>query len=71
MITDYADNLQRLGRIMAAMDVSNASDVEVIIRLKNAIASDRHRWCRALMDRPANGAAGGRPGRLTRSRPPS
>ena len=39
VITDYADNLQRLARIVAAMDVSNASDVEVI-PLKNAIASE-------------------------------
>ncbi|MGP1691028.1 MAG: type II secretion system secretin GspD [Giesbergeria sp.] len=39
VITDYADNLQRLARIVAAMDVSNASDVE-IISLKNAIATD-------------------------------
>ncbi len=30
VITDYADNLQRLARIVAAMDVSNATDVEVI-----------------------------------------
>ncbi|MCW5222349.1 type II secretion system secretin GspD [Verminephrobacter aporrectodeae] len=39
VITDYADNLQRLARIVAAMDVSNASDVEVI-PLHNAVASD-------------------------------
>uniref|UniRef100_UPI00374DDA13 type II secretion system secretin GspD n=1 Tax=Rhodoferax sp. TaxID=50421 RepID=UPI00374DDA13 len=39
VITDYADNLRRIGRIIAAMDVSNASDVE-IIPLKYAIASD-------------------------------
>ncbi len=39
VITDYADNLQRLGRIIAALDVSNASDVE-IIPLKHAIATD-------------------------------
>lgn len=39
VITDYADNLQRLGRIIAAMDVSNASDVE-IIPLRNALAAD-------------------------------
>ena len=39
VITDYADNLRRIGRIVAAMDVSNASDVE-IIPLKYAIASD-------------------------------
>ena len=39
VITDYADNLQRLGKIIAAMDVSNASDVEVIA-LQHAIAAD-------------------------------
>ncbi len=39
IITDYADNLRRLARIIAAMDVSNATDVEVL-PLKHAIASD-------------------------------
>ncbi|MBC7681658.1 MAG: type II secretion system secretin GspD [Ferruginibacter sp.] len=39
VITDYADNLRRLGRIIAAMDVSNATDLE-IIPLKYAIAGD-------------------------------
>ena len=39
IITDYADNLQRMARIIAALDVSNASDIEVI-QLKNAIAID-------------------------------
>jgi general secretion pathway protein D len=39
VITDYADNLQRIARIIAALDVSNASDVEVIA-LKHAIAVD-------------------------------
>ena len=39
VITDYADNLQRMARIIAALDVSNASDVEVIA-LKHAIAVD-------------------------------
>ncbi|MGE0499098.1 MAG: type II secretion system secretin GspD [Ramlibacter sp.] len=39
VITDYADNLQRLGRIIAALDVSNATDVE-ILPLKHALASD-------------------------------
>jgi general secretion pathway protein D len=39
VITDYADNLQRLGRIIAALDVSNATDVEVI-PLRHALASD-------------------------------
>ena len=39
VITDYADNLRRIARIIAAMDVSNATDVEVL-PLKHAIASD-------------------------------
>ncbi len=39
VITDYADNLQRMARIIAAMDVSNASDVEVI-PLSHAVAGD-------------------------------
>ncbi len=39
VITDYADNLQRIARIIAVMDVANATDVE-IIPLQHAIASD-------------------------------
>jgi general secretion pathway protein D len=39
VITDYNDNLQRIGRIVAVLDVPNASDLE-IIPLKHAIASD-------------------------------
>ncbi|WP_137892908.1 type II secretion system secretin GspD [Ramlibacter sp. 2FC] len=39
VITDYTDNLQRLARIIAALDVSNATGVEVI-PLKHAIATD-------------------------------
>ena len=39
VITDYADNLQRLARIIAALDVPNATDIEVI-PLKHTIATD-------------------------------
>ena len=39
VITDYADNLQRLGRIIATLDLPTATDVEVI-GLKHAIALD-------------------------------
>lgn len=39
VITDYADNLQRLGRIIAALDIANASELD-IISLKNALATD-------------------------------
>src|SRR6478752_795492 len=38
VITDYADNLQRMGRIISALDVSNATDVE-ILNLQHALAS--------------------------------
>jgi general secretion pathway protein D len=46
VITDYADNLQRLARIMAAMDVSNATDVEVIPAQARDCLTWR-RWWRA------------------------
>lgn len=39
VITDYAENLQRVGRIIAALDIANATDVEVI-PLQHAVASD-------------------------------
>ena len=64
VITDYADNLQRLARIVAAMDVSNASDVEVI-PLRNAVATDLAPLVARLIDgsgttaAPAAGAAAG------------
>lgn len=56
VITDYADNLQRLARIVAAMDVSNATDVEVI-PLRNAIAADLVPLVSRLIDGGSNGAA--------------
>ena len=39
VITDYGDNLQRIARIIAALDVSHATGVEVV-PLKHAVASD-------------------------------
>ncbi|MDH4465808.1 MAG: secretin N-terminal domain-containing protein, partial [Acidovorax sp.] len=56
VITDYADNLQRLARIVAAMDVSNASDVEVI-PLRNAVAADLAPLVARLIDGGGNGAS--------------
>jgi general secretion pathway protein D len=58
VITDYADNLQRLGRIIAAMDVSTASDVE-IIPLKHAIATDLAPLVARLVE---TGSSAGAPG---------
>ncbi len=57
VITDYADNLQRLARIVAAMDVSNASDVEVI-PLRNAIATDLAPLVARLIDGGSTGTPG-------------
>ncbi len=56
VITDYADNLQRLARIVAAMDVANASDVEVI-PLKNAVAADLAPLVARLIDGGGSAAA--------------
>jgi len=39
VITDYAENLQRIARIVAALDVANATDLEVI-PLQHAVASE-------------------------------
>ena len=65
VITDYADNLRRLGRIIAAMDVANATDVE-IIPLKHAIAADLAPLVLRLMESSAGGA-GGVPGQAADS----
>lgn len=62
VITDYADNLQRIGRIITTLDVANASDVEVI-PLKHAVAIDLAPLVQRLID-PGNAgmAAGATPG---------
>ena len=39
VITDYADNLQRIGKIIAALDMPTGGDVEVM-PLQNAVAAD-------------------------------
>ncbi len=55
VITDYADNLQRLGRIIASLDVSNATDLEVI-PLQHAIANDMVALLNRLTDSTAAAA---------------
>ena len=57
IITDYADNLQRIGTIIAALDVSNATGVE-IIRLQHALATDLAPLVSRLIDSGAGGGAG-------------
>ncbi|WP_159910874.1 type II secretion system secretin GspD [Pantoea sp. 18069] len=58
VITDYADNVQRLSRIVAAMDVSNATDIEVI-PLQHAVASEMAVLVGRLIE---GGSAGAVPG---------
>ena len=54
VITDYADNLKRLGRIIAALDVSNATDVE-LIPVRYASATDVAPLIMRLLDSSASG----------------
>jgi general secretion pathway protein D len=62
VITDYADNLQRIGRIIAALDVTNATDVDVI-PLMNVLAADVAPVVQRLIDASgAAAAAGAAPG---------
>ncbi len=57
VITDYAENLQRLGRIITTMDTPGSTDLEVV-PLKHAIASD----LAALVQKLADGGAATVPG---------
>ncbi|RTL18900.1 MAG: type II secretion system protein GspD [Burkholderiales bacterium] len=56
VITDYADNLQRIAKIIAAMDTPGSSDIE-IVPLKHAVAADLAPLVQRLAD--AGQAAGG------------
>ena len=66
VITDYADNLQRLSRIVSALDQPSNTDIEVI-PLRNAVASDIVQLVQRLSEgggstpgiAAAQGAAGG------------
>ena len=57
VITDYADNLARLGKIIAALDQPAASDIEVV-PLRHALAAD----LAPLVQRLADGGTGPVPG---------
>ncbi len=56
VITDYADNLQRIGRIIGALDVSNATDVEVL-PLRHQLAPDLAPVVQRLVDSGSAGTA--------------
>jgi general secretion pathway protein D len=53
VITDYADNLQRIAKIIAALDQPSSSDTEVVT-LKHAVASD----LAPMVQRLSEGGAG-------------
>ncbi|MBI5719873.1 MAG: type II secretion system secretin GspD [Burkholderiales bacterium] len=57
IITDYADNLQRMSRIIAALDQPPGTDVE-IITLQHAVAAD----LAPLVQRLSDGGGAGVPG---------
>ncbi len=59
VITDYAENLQRIAQIIAAMDVPSNGDVDVI-PLRYQVAADIAPLIQRLVDAP--GGAGGAPG---------
>ena len=57
VITDYADNVQRMGRIITALDQPSSTDLEVI-PLQHAVASD----LAAVVQRLGEGTAAAVPG---------
>ncbi|KWR89385.1 type II secretion system secretin GspD [Cupriavidus sp. IDO] len=57
VITDYAENLRRIGRIIAAIDAPVSGEVE-LVPLKNAVASDTALVLQKLLDPAAAGPGG-------------
>ena len=57
VITDYADNLQRIAKIIAAMDLPASGDVEVLA-LQHAVASDIGPLVQRLTDSTSPGQPG-------------
>ena len=73
VITDYGDNLQRIGRIIAALDVSHATGVE-IVHLKHAVASDLAPLVVRLLDTGGSASptlSAGAPGQAAATAAPS
>jgi general secretion pathway protein D len=57
VVTDYAANLQRLGRIIATLDTPSTSDVEVVT-VRHALASDVAVSVARMLDDTARAAQG-------------
>lgn len=64
IITDYADNLKRLGRIISALDAPAVGDLDVI-PVQHAVASDIAVMVNRLMEQGTGPVAGGDSGRVT------
>jgi general secretion pathway protein D len=61
VITDYADNLQRIAKIIAALDTPSGTDVE-IVPLQYAVAADLAPLVQRLSEGGAGGVTPGVPG---------
>ena len=61
VITDYADNLQRMAKIIAALDQPAGSELQVV-PLKNAVASDVVQTVQKLIDGSVGAAVPGAQG---------
>jgi general secretion pathway protein D len=61
VITDYADNLQRIAKIIAALDLPANTDIE-IIPLQHAVAADLAPLVQRLSDASGTSAVPGVPG---------
>jgi len=62
VVTDYAENVRRIGRIIAAIDTPSSADIDVV-RLENTIASDMATLLARLLEAP--GQPGDQSGRVT------
>jgi general secretion pathway protein D len=60
VITDYAENLNRLGKIIAALDMPSGTEVE-IVPLQHAVAADIAPLVQRLSDGGGGGAVPGAP----------
>lgn len=58
IITDYNENLNRMARIIAALDVASSTDIE-IVPLKNGLAGDMVTLLTRLLDASSVGATAG------------
>jgi general secretion pathway protein D len=63
VITDYADNLRRLGKIIAALDSPAVGDMDVV-PIRNAVATDVAVMVNRLLEQ-GGAVAGADPGRVT------